>query len=153
MWEIKTSEIFSLISHKISNIEEPYSLFMSNISLLSKLLTTLNSKLFSQSKKFHVLHFLCILPVQCFQLFPYFSFDPNFVDDSDWVLTELYCQDLPSVGSTLSLENVRREEAGLYQCLASNGVEDADQEIYAVIKLTVHCKLYLSQRAEPEIQS
>ena len=65
----------------------------------------------------------------------------------------MYCQDLPSVGSTLSLENVRREEAGLYQCLASNGVEDADQEIYAVIKLTVHCKLYLSQRAEPEIQS
>ena len=48
---------------------------------------------------------------------------------------------------------MRREEAGLYQCLASNGVEDADQEIYAVIKLTVHCKLYLSQRAEPEIQS
>ena len=52
----------------------------------------------------------------------------------------MYCQDLPSVGSTLSLEKVRREEAGLYQCLASNGVEDEDREIYAVIKLTVHCK-------------
>ena len=59
----------------------------------------------------------------------------------------MYCQDLPSVGSTLSLESVRKEEAGLYQCLASNGVEDEDQEIYAVIKLTVHCKSYPSQRA------
>ena len=67
-------------------------------------------------------------------MFPNFSFEANFV------LTELYCQDLPSVGATLSLENVKKEEAGLYQCLASNGVEDEDQEIYAVIKLTVHCK-------------
>ena len=75
--------------------------------------------------------------MQCFQLFPYFSFDAKF-DSYDRVVTELHCQDLPSVGSTLSLETVRRDQAGLYQCLASNGVED--QEIYAVIKLTVHCK-------------
>ena len=135
MWEIKTSEIFSLISHKISNIEEPYSLFMSNISLLSKLLTTLNSKLFSQSKKFHVLHFLCILPLQCFHSFLLLR-SLSLVSS----LTELCCQALPSVGSTLRLEAVRKEEAGLYQCLASNGVEDPHQEIYAVIRLTVQCE-------------
>ena len=46
---------------------------------------------------------------------------------------------MSTVGARLSLEAVTREMGGLYQCLATNGVEDQDTEIYAVIKLTVHC--------------
>lgn len=43
----------------------------------------------------------------------------------------------PTIGSRLSLENVDRGMAGEFMCLAKNGVEDKDEEIYAEIKLQV----------------
>ena len=42
-------------------------------------------------------------------------------------------------GSRLVLERVGREAAGGYQCVASNGVEEAGETVAATINLTVHC--------------
>ena len=58
---------------------------------------------------------------------------------TEGTITEYCLQVMSTVGARLSLEAVTREMGGLYQCLATNGVEDQDTEIYAVIKLTVHC--------------
>ena len=49
----------------------------------------------------------------------------------------------PTIGSRLSLENVDRGMAGEFMCLAKNGVEDKDEEIYAEIKLQVQCEFVL----------
>ena len=43
-------------------------------------------------------------------------------------------------GSRLVLGGVGREEGGLYQCQASNGVEEEGELISADIRLTVHCE-------------
>ena len=58
---------------------------------------------------------------------------------TDGTFNEYCLQVMSTVGARLSLEAVTREMGGLYQCLATNGVEDQDTEIYAVIRLTVHC--------------
>ena len=49
----------------------------------------------------------------------------------------------PTIGSRLSLENVDRGMAGEFMCLAKNGVEEKDEEIYAEIKLQVQCEFVL----------
>jgi len=41
------------------------------------------------------------------------------------------------VGARLSLEHIDRSMGGKYMCLASNGVEDAGEEIYSLISLQV----------------
>ena len=46
----------------------------------------------------------------------------------------------PTIGSRLSLENIDRGIAGEFMCLAKNGVEEKDEEIYALIKLQVQCE-------------
>ena len=43
-------------------------------------------------------------------------------------------------GSRLVLGGVGRGEGGLYQCQASNGVEEEGELISADIRLTVHCE-------------
>lgn len=64
---------------------------------------------------------------------------------------------MTTVGARLSLEAVTREMGGLYQCLATNGVEDQDTEIYAVIRLTVHCTdlitTFIALKYGPDISS
>ena len=43
-------------------------------------------------------------------------------------------------GSRLVLGGVGRGEGGLYQCGASNGVEEEGERVSADIRLTVHCE-------------
>ena len=43
-------------------------------------------------------------------------------------------------GSRLVLGGVGRGEGGLYQCQASNSVEEEGEQITADIRLTVHCE-------------
>ena len=52
----------------------------------------------------------------------------------------LTCLVQGGAGSRLVLEKVGREAAGGYQCVASNGVEEAGETVAATINLTVHCE-------------
>ena len=33
-----------------------------------------------------------------------------------------------------------RDDGGIYQCVATNGVEDEEDDVSSIINLTVHCK-------------
>ena len=52
-------------------------------------------------------------------------------------------------GSRLVLGGVGRGEGGLYQCQASNGVEEEGEQITANIRLTVHCEWHHKSSHSP----
>ena len=65
------------------------------------------------------------------------TFCPN-----SYIKTEFTFQG-PTIGSRLKLEEIDRGMAGKYMCLAKNGVEEKDEEKYALIQLQVQCKYVL----------